>query len=246
MTRLAIFGATSAVAQAVARRFAEQGAQLFLVGRSLERLEAIAADLRVRGSTAVSVVASDLADLSQHAALVEQAHCALGGIDAALIAHGTLPDQRACESDTALALHHIGINYLSPVSLLTELAKQMSAQQSGVLAVIGSVAGDRGRQSNYVYGSAKGGLAVFVEGLRHRLTPTGVRVILVKPGFIDTPMTAAIEKKGPLWATTDAVARDIVEAMQRSNATIYTPWFWRGIMAIIRNIPDAIFCKSQL
>lgn len=246
MNKVVIFGATSAIAQAVARRLATEGASLFLVGRNAERLGGIAADLGVRGAKSVGIAAVDLADLPQHASLVEQARAALGGIDAALIAHGTLPDQRACEADTALALTHIGINYLSPVSLLSELAKLMIAQQSGVLAVIGSVAGDRGRQSNYVYGSAKGGLAVFVEGLRHRLDPSGVRVVLVKPGFVDTPMTAHVPKGGPLWATSDEVAGDIVRAMRTRNATIYTPWFWRGILAIIRNVPDFIFRRTKL
>jgi short-subunit dehydrogenase len=246
MNKIVIFGATSAIAQAVARRYAATGASLFLVGRSAERLEAIAADLRVRGADAVTLAAVDLADLPRHAALVAQADAALGGLDAALIAHGTLPDQRTCEDDTALALSHIGINYLSPVSLMTELAKTLRARRSGVIAVIGSVAGDRGRQSNYLYGSAKGGLAVFAEGLRHRMEAFGVRVVLVKPGFVDTPMTAAIDKGGPLWATPDKVAGDIVAAMDKGNATIYTPWFWRGILAIIRNVPYAIFRKTQL
>lgn len=246
MNKIVIFGATSAIAQAVARRYAATGASLFLVGRSADRLEAIAADLRVRGATNVQIAASDLAELDAHPALIAQADAALGGLDAALIAHGTLPDQRACEDDAALALSHIGINYLSPVSLMTELAKLMRARHAGVIAVIGSVAGDRGRQSNYLYGSAKGGLAVFAEGLRHRMEAFGVRVVLVKPGFVDTPMTAAIDKGGPLWATPEKVAKDIVGAMDRRNATIYTPWFWRIILGIIKAVPYAIFRKTQL
>ena len=246
LKRVVISGATSAIAIAVARRLAAENAQLFLVARHAERLDTVAADLRVRGAENVDVAVADLADLTQHAALIKQVQGALATIDGALIAHGTLPDQHECERDTAVALNHIGINFLSPVSLLTELAKVMEPQGLGSIGVIGSVAGDRGRQSNYVYGSAKGGLAIFVQGLRHRLWSKGVSVTLIKPGFVDTPMTAAITKGGPLWATPEKVAEDILKAMRRGTATLYTPWFWAGIMAIIRNVPDLIFRRTTL
>ncbi|MES2683981.1 MAG: SDR family oxidoreductase [Pseudomonadota bacterium] len=246
LQRVVIFGATSAIAIAVARQLAAENAQLFLVARNAERLDSVAADLRVRGAARVDMAVADLADTTRHAALVAEARISLQTIDGALIAHGTLPDQTQCERDAAVALQQISINFLSPASILTELAAVMAAQGSGRIGVIGSVAGDRGRMSNYVYGSAKGGLGVFVQGLRHRLGKQGVSVTLIKPGFVDTPMTAHIAKGGPLWATAEKVAADIVKAMRGGKATLYTPWFWAGIMATIRNVPDFIFGKTRL
>lgn len=246
MVKVAIFGANSAIAQAVARRFAGEGARLFLVARDPVRLETVAADLRVRGAGSVATATADLADPAGHAALVEQARQAMDGLDAALIAHGTLGDQKAGEADAAAMRREIDVNFLSPASLLTHLGNLMEVQRHGSLAVIGSVAGDRGRASNYVYGSAKGGLRVFTQGLRHRLGRAGVAVTLVQPGFVDTPMTAALPKGGPLWATPDRVAADIHRAMKTGPAILYTPWFWRWVMLVIRLLPDAVFKRLKL
>ena len=241
-----IFGATSAIAQAVARRYAKRGARFFLVARNAERLATVAADLKARGAAEVETAAADLADLSRHASLVSQARTALGTFDRVLIAHGTLTDQKAAEADAAVMAREIGINFISAASLLTSIATVMEGQGKGAIAVIGSVAGDRGRQSNYVYGSAKAGLGAFVQGLRHRLARHGVNVTLVKPGFVDTPMTAGLAKGGPLWAQPAQVAADIEAAMERGAAMLYTPWFWRWIMLIIRSVPDAIFRRTRL
>ncbi len=241
-----IFGATSAIAQAVARRYAKRGARFFLVARNAERLATVAADLKARGAAEVETAAADLADLSRHASLVSQARTALGAFDRVLVAHGTLTDQKAAEADAAVMAREIGINFVSAASLLTSIATVMEGQGKGAIAVIGSVAGDRGRQSNYVYGSAKAGLGAFVQGLRHRLARHGVNVTLVKPGFVDTPMTAGLAKGGPLWAEPAQVAADIEAAMERGAAMLYTPWFWRWIMLIIRSVPDAIFRRTRL
>lgn len=246
MTRVAIFGATSAIAGAVARLFAAEGAALFLVARDPARLESVAADLRARGAASVATDVADLAETDGHASLVERARAAMGGLDAALVAHGVLPDQGKAEADAAAALRNLGVNLLSPVSLLTHLGNLMEAQGHGTLAVIGSVAGDRGRASNYAYGTAKGGLRVFAGGLRHRLGRVGVRVTLIQPGFVDTPMTAGIAKGGPLWATPERVAADIRRAMRTGPAILYTPWFWRPIMLVIRLLPDAVFRRLKL
>jgi decaprenylphospho-beta-D-erythro-pentofuranosid-2-ulose 2-reductase len=247
MRRVLIIGATSAIAQAVARLFAAEGARLCLVARRPERLAAVAADLAARGAGAVETIIADLADLPSHAELVARARAAFDGIDAVLIAHGTLGDQAQCEADTTALLREIATNFASPASLLTHLANVVAAQGQGAIAVIGSVAGDRGRQSNYVYGGAKGGLRVFVQGLRHRLARSGVSVTLVAPGFVDTPMTAGLAKGGPLWASPDRVARDIRRALLgRGPAVLYTPWFWRWIMLIVRLMPDAIFRRTRL
>jgi decaprenylphospho-beta-D-erythro-pentofuranosid-2-ulose 2-reductase len=245
MQRILIVGATSAIALAAARLFAQRGDTLHLLARSEERLEALAADLRLRGARAVSHAVFDANVLAQHGALVEQAAQAMGGIDAALIAHGTLGDQRACEADFALALKEIHTNAISVMSLLTVLANRMEGQRHGTLAVIGSVAGDRGRQSNYVYGAAKGMLDIFLQGLRNRLYKAGVRVVTIKPGFVDTPMTVAFAK-GALWATPEGVAARIVKAMDRGWPVVYTPSFWRLIMTLIRAIPESLFRKLSL
>ena len=246
MLKVAIFGATSAIAQAVARRFAAEGAALFLVARDPARLAAVAADLSARGAASATTAVADLADTAGHAPLVDAARNALGGLDAVLIAHGTLGDQVAAEADASVMLQDIALNFLSPASLLTHLGNAMAAQGHGTLAVIGSVAGDRGRASNYVYGSAKGGLRVFTQGLRHRLGRLGVSVTLVEPGFVDTPMTAGLPKGGPLWAQPDRVGADIHRAMLRGPAILYTPWFWRWVMLVIRLLPDPIFRRLKL
>lgn len=245
--RIVIFGATSAIAQATARLLAAQGARMALVARNPARLEAVAADLRTRGAASVETATADLAELDGHGALVARAAAALGGIDAALIAHGTLGEQRAAEQDEGTMLRELATNFLSPASLLNHLARVMEPAGRGTIVVIGSVAGDRGRQSNYVYGSAKGGLRVFVQGLRHRLGRSGVEVVLVQPGFVDTPMTAGVAKGGPLWATPERVGRDIARAIERGRpAILYTPWFWRWIMLVVRLLPDAVFRRTRL
>jgi short-subunit dehydrogenase len=176
---------------------------------------------------------------------LERAFHALGEIDAALIAHGDLPNQGECQrgwTDTESALT---TNFLSPVAFLTWLGNYFDTRGKGNITVISSVAGDRGRQSNYIYGSAKGALSVFLQGLRNRLAPRGVSVTTIKPGFIDTPMTAAI-KKGPLFASAELVGKRIHKAMKRGESVVYTPFFWRFIMLIIIHIPECIFKKLKL
>ncbi len=243
--RVLIVGATSAIAEAVARRYAAEGAALFLAARRTDRAAAIADDLRVRGAAVVTVGAYDATVPDTADALVAAAWETLGGIDVALIAHGSLPDQPACAASAALTRQALEINVLSVIDLLTLLANRMASVGHGTLAVIGSVAGDRGRQSNYVYGAAKGCLAIFMQGLAHRLVPAGVRVLTIKPGFVDTPMTAAFPK-GPLWASPQTVARDIQRAIERGAQVLYTPWFWRWIMLVIRLIPTSIFQRTRL
>lgn len=242
---LLIIGATSAIAEAAARRHAARGGRLHLVARNNERLESLARDIGIRGAAAVTWATFDAADFGSYPALIDAAWQQLGHVDGALIAHGTLPDQRACEADWQLARDALLINGVGPMLLAQQLAAKMSAQQGGVLAVISSVAGDRGRQSNYVYGAAKGGLSTFLQGLRNRYFTQGVSVLTVKPGFVDTPMTAAFPK-GPLWASAERVAADILAAMERRRDVLYTPWFWRAIMLVIRSIPERMFKRLSL
>lgn len=244
--RIAVFGATSAIAQAVARIYAARGARLFLVGRDAAKLAAVRDDLVARGAKQADIATADLAAMDAHSALVDDAATALGGIDAALIAHGVLPDQARCQASFADARRSLDLNFTSAASLAHELANRFEKRRMGTIAVIGSVAGDRGRQSNYVYGAAKGALAIYLQGLRHRLHASGVKVLTIKPGFVDTPMTAAFPK-GPLWAGPEQVARDIVRAMDRgTSGEIYVPFFWRAIMAIIKAVPERLFVRTKL
>ncbi len=244
MKRTVIFGATSAIAQAFGRRAAESGGALHLVARDAVKLSAVADDLRVRGARQVTCSAHDLVDLDAHTALLSAAVEALGGLDAVLVAHGILTDQQAAQADAALVAHDVAVNYLSAASLLTHVANRMEAQGHGEIAVITSVAGDRGRASNYVYGASKAALSTFTDGLRHRLHARGVSVLTVKPGFVDTPMTAHLPK-GPLFASAESVGAAIHDAMGRSE-TLYVPGFWRMILFIVRHLPEAIFLQTKL
>lgn len=245
-SRVLIIGATSAIAMAVARRLAARGARLYLLGRQPESLAAAAADLQVRGAADVAVAQFEATATDGHPALIAQAWAHWEGFDVALLAHGVLPDQSACQASAAAALASFDINARSVVSLLTELANAFEAQRSGVIGVISSPAGDRGRASNYIYGAAKAAITNFCSGLRHRLHPSGVRVVTILPGFVDTPMTAALPKSGPLWATPDQAAADIVQALDQRNGTVYTRWFWRWIMLVVVHLPTSLFLRSKL
>ena len=244
--RVLIIGATSAIAHAVARRYAGRQAALFLIGRRLPALEANAADLVVRGAESVGCALLDANDHDRHEAVLAEAWAAYGGFDVALVAHGVLPDQAAAERSVTATLESFDTNAASVIALLTLLANRFEAQGSGVIAVISSPAGDRGRASNYVYGAAKAAVTVFAAGLRHRLHAKGVRVITIVPGFVDTPMTAGIAKTGPLWAAPEQVARDIVRALERGFGVVYTPGLWRWIMSAIRHVPERLFVRTKL
>ena len=249
MTSVAIFGASSAIAEQVARLYAAQEARLFLVGRDPVKLEAIAADLRARGAELVDSEIFDFEKADGIGALLDAMRTRFGIPDKALIAYGTLPDQASCATNDAFARQALELNFLSPVLLLQGLARLMEAG-GGAIAAIGSVAGDRGRASNYIYGSAKGGLGLFAQGLAHALARGGrakpLGIVLVKPGFVDTPMTAAFPK-GPLWAAPADVAGEIHAALEHGRSTIiYTPWFWRFILLIIRLLPQPVIHRTKL
>lgn len=245
MKKILIVGATSAIAEATARILAERGDALYLVARNESRLAAIAADLSVRGSPRVGSEVLDANDLAAHEAMLARAESFLAGFDTVLVAHGTLSDQKACESSVELTLQEINTNALSVVALLTRVANRLAQRRAGTIAAISSVAGDRGRSSNYVYGSAKAMVTVFLSGLRQRLGKYGVNVVTIKPGFVDTPMTAAFAK-GPLWARPERVAAGIVRALDRQSGTVYLPGFWRPIMLVIRAIPESLFLRLTL
>lgn len=245
MKNVLIIGATSAIAIATARLLAQRGDRLYLLGRDAERLANLSADLGVRGAPYAGCAVLDVNRSDEHAAALESAATALGRLDLVLIAHGTLPDQAACQASVPAMLAELQTNAISTVSLLTLLANRLEQQGGGTLAVISSVAGDRGRQSNYVYGSAKAMVNTFLSGLRNRLHRSGVRVCTIKPGFVDTPMTADFTK-GALWAQPVQVAEGIVEALDRGAAVVYLPGFWRYIMLVIRGLPEWVFVRLSL
>ncbi|WP_431101835.1 SDR family NAD(P)-dependent oxidoreductase [Roseateles noduli] len=247
MKHILIIGATSAMAEQCARLWAARGdARLVLVGRHAQRLDTIAQDLRVRGQRVeVTTRIVDFEDAAAIAALVAAAAAELP-IDVALVAHGHLPDQAECEGDLALTARELSVNAVSPVLFAEAIAGSMQRAGRGALAVIGSVAGDRGRRSNYVYGAAKGLVERYVEGLQHRLAATAVRVTLVKPGPTDTPMTAHLKREGAKLADVGAVAREIVSATDAGRPVLYTPGKWALIMAVIRNLPRAVFHRMNI
>lgn len=246
MKRVLIFGANSAIAGACARIWAEQGAALFLVGRNPSKLQSLADDLAVRGAASVHQLVADANEIPRHVIAVESAVRALGGIDIALIAHGSLPDQAACEADPALMVQEFATNTTSVLSILTVLANHLEQQKRGAIGVISSVAGDRGRPSNYVYGSAKAAISTFAEGMRARLFRSGVSLTDIRPGFVATPMTQGLKLPALLVAEPAAVARRITAGIESRADVIYVPAFWALIMMLIRNIPRALFKRLSL
>ncbi len=245
MQKILIIGATSAIAEATAKLYAAQGDHLYLLARDENRLKSIVDDLKVRGAASVKSQQLDVNDQTARTKSIAQAIELMGNIDVALIAHGTLPNQELCQQEVELMQKELETNAISTLSILTLLANSMEKQKQGTIAVISSVAGDRGRQSNYVYGAAKGMVSIFLQGLRNRLVKSGVNVIDIKPGFVDTPMTADF-KKGLLWAQPESIAQGIVNAINKGSEVVYLPWFWRYIMLIIKSIPEFIFKKLSL
>ncbi|MDE2420817.1 MAG: SDR family oxidoreductase [Gammaproteobacteria bacterium] len=244
--KVLIIGATSGIAEAVARRYAQQGASLFLVARNSEKLTVIASDLKARGALDVQYFVMDANDTPQIQSMVNQVEKTFGVLDVALIAHGTLPDQAKTETDVNYAITEFRTNAESVIACLTVLANKFEKQGHGVIAVIGSVAGDRGRGSNYLYGSAKAALESFTSGLRARLFKKGVHVLLIKPGFVATPMTADLNLPEKLTATPEVVAELIQKGINHRKDVIYTPRFWALIMLIIRSIPTVVFKRLSL
>src|SRR6202165_6247044 len=218
--KILIIGATSAIAHETAKCFAKDGAELFLIGRSSEKLEAVQADLKVRGAKRAESYVLDISQLERHQEMIQSAIETLDGLDMVLIAHGTLGDQRLSQENVTKTLEEFTTNCTSVISLLTLLAHYFEPRKRGCIAVISSVAGDRGRQSNYVYGAAKAAVSTFLQGLRNRLYQAGFTVLPIKPGFVDTPMTASL-KKNLLFASARSVGMDIYKAMKQGKDVVY-------------------------
>lgn len=242
MTHAVIFGATSAIAEACARELAGQKARLHLCARSQQKLAVLQADLAVRGAQSVSSEVFDAENLQAFPSQLESAWKQLGTVDIAIIAFGTLSNQERCSRDMQELVREFHTNAVATCVLGEQIAGRLETQRAGTLVVISSVAGDRGRASNYAYGAAKAAVTAFTSGLRQRLQGSGVNVLTVKPGFVDTPMTAEFAK-GLLWATPRKVALDILGAVRKRRGVLYTPWFWRPIMFVIRALPEKIFLR---
>jgi len=244
---IVLVGATSAIAEHCARVWLQQGvARLVLVGRDAARLERLADDLRIRSpGTDISAMHGDLVrpESIQDIADSITAH---GCPDRVLIAHGALPEQTECQADLAEAEKAMHLNGISPALFAEAFAAHMARAGAGTLGIIGSVAGDRGRKSNYVYGAAKGLVTRYAEGLQHRFAGTGIKVVLIKPGPTDTPMTAHLKSQGAKLAPVEEVARAIVRGMEQGQPEIYVPGKWRWIMLVIRNLPRFVFNKMDI
>jgi len=243
--KILVIGATSAIAEATARIWAQRGDELFLVARNQERLNVITEDLKVRGSSGVHSYCMDANNFEEHLPMINTAYDVLCNIDIVLIAHGTLSNQKECEHSVELTMQEIKTNTLSVIALLTDLANRFEAKGSGTITVISSVAGDRGRASNYVYGSAKAMVTAFASGLRQRLHKSNVTVITIKPGFVNTPMTAEF-KNGLLLVKPATVAAKIVKAIDEKKSEVYVPAFWWMVMAVIKTIPNKMFKSLNL
>lgn len=243
-----ILGGYSAIANAYARLCASEGLPLVLTGRNRQRLEAAAADLEARGAPSVSIYACDLADTASIATVWETIVNAHGSPFEVMLAYGVLGDMDTLKSNPEALKQHLITNFVSAAIWLERAAAAMEAAGLGRLVVIGSVAGDRGRQSNYPYGAAKGALGRYAQGMAHRFSLHGgnVSVHLVKLGFVDTPMTEGMPKDGPLWASPERVAQAIRRGVLAGRQVFYVPWFWRAIMLIIQSLPASILHRTRL
>ena len=240
-----VLGASSTIAMSVARLYAEQGCDLLLVARSQDKLDAIKQDLQARGARTVETKQVDLAVETDKSGKFREMLSTTNGFDVLLLAYGKLSDQEICGSDLDTLTKDMNTNLISAMEWLTCAANQIEKVKQGSLAVISSVAGDRGRRSNYVYGTAKSGLSTFCQGLQHRLSRYNGHVVLIKPGFVDTAMTSHLPKSG-LWASPEQVAKDIVKGVDKKKTIVFTPWFWRFIMLIITHLPEKIFRRINI
>lgn len=239
-----ILGATSTMARAFARQAAERGAALLLLGRDMPALKRIATDCELRGALSAKAVAFDARKPEKFAAIIGDAAMATGPLSAAVFV-GSMPEQTAIDADPGLIDGVVQDSFTGPARFLQALAPVLEDRGSGTIIGVGSVAGDRGRLGNYVYGAAKAGFATYLSGLRNRLGRAGVHVMTVKPGFVDTAMTWGIEGMF-LVAAPEDVARSLMKGIEKKRNVIYVPFFWRYIMLIIRSIPEFIFKKLSI
>jgi short-subunit dehydrogenase len=246
MKNILVIGATSSIAQAYLEQVANKEKQLFLVARDKDKLNAVKNNLSIKNEANIATFVLDVNNHDKFDDMLNLSKSFLDHINIILIAHGTLPDQEKCNSNINLARQEFNTNATSTILLCQKVGNLLEKQKSGLLAVITSVSGDRGRQGNYIYGAAKGAVNIFLQGLRNRLTKSGVSVLTVKPGFVDTPMTAHLPKN-LLFSKPEKIANGIVRAINKNKSKeIYLPRYWRIIMFIIKSIPGKIFNKLSL
>ncbi len=240
MKRVLFLGATSSIARALALCFARDGAALYLAARDADEAARVAADLNIRGAGLVRSGSFEATGYARHTELISHAARELGGLDGVALCFGTLGEHFNAARDAAYARDLVTENFTAAASILTEVANYLGIQRSGFIIVLGSVAGERGRAGNYVYGSAKGGLALFTQGLRAHMARSGVHIMTVKLGLVDTPMTYG-RGRSLLAVSPTTAARGIYSAWRRRAEVVYVPWFWRPVMAVVRAIPERIF-----
>jgi len=243
MATVLVLGGTSTIARAIAGELAARGFDLALAGRDAAELETVAADLRVRHGVTATVHRMDVLEMEQHPTTLKP--CLTPDVRGVVLAFGYLGDQRRAETDPVEARRILDINLTGCVVALNVVGEHLARAGGGFVCALSSVAGERGRQSNYVYGAAKAGLTAYLSGLRNRLAPAGVQVLTVKAGIVDTRMSAGMPGAA-LAASPAAVARAVVRAITRGRDVVYVPWFWRWIMLVIRLIPERVFKKLKL
>ena len=245
MEKVIVYGATSAVATAVIQRMLERGDDVVMVGRNEQKLSATSEHLFVLTKKRASFITSDFSDAKALRQSVKDADKQLSGATVCLIAQGSLTRQEYAINDSKELQEAFAVNCFSVLFILQEIRLLFMEKKCGNIAVITSPAGDRGRQSNYIYGSSKGAVSIFLQGLRNELFPHDIKVLDIKPGFIDTPMTKDISK-GPLFVKPEKVAQDIIHAISKGKKILYTPWYWKWVMLIIKNLPSCVFDRLKL
>lgn len=243
--RLLVYGANSGICHEILKLYARQEASFFLVGRNADKLAAVSEDLAARGGKVVGSASYDFKDWEQHEPTIARARDTLGDIDVAIIAHGTFPEQAETESSGAVTKACMDDNFTSVIVISQALAQQLAQQGRGTLAVLSSVAGDRGRKSNYTYGSTKAGIDAFLQGLQGRFAGTEVKIVNIKPGMTVSPMTAHMEH-GLLWSTSQGIAPGIQKAITRGTPVYYAPGYWRLIMLVVRLLPTSVLAKLPI
>ncbi|MBM7571360.1 SDR family oxidoreductase [Aquibacillus albus] len=248
MGSILVLGANATIAQATVRKLAANGKhnQFILTSRDTSQLEVLKSDIEIRHQVDVSLKQFDALDFESHQVFFDEVVQEAGTLDGVLLMYGAMEDQKQAEHSFALARTMIDVNYTSAVSILNIAANYFEAQRSGFICAVSSVAGDRGRKSNYIYGSTKAGLSVYLQGLRNRLHESGVHVLTIKPGMVDTKMTYGVVEPTPLLADPDKVAQDIEAGIVKRREVVYTPWFWLIIMTIIKLLPEKIFKRTDI
>lgn len=243
---LLVLGANSLIAQAAAAKFAEAGHEIIFAGRNIDDIKKLANDFNIRYKTACTSEHFDALDYQSHKKFLEDVLAKNSALDYVLIAFGYLGAQEKSQIDFEEAHRTIDTNYTGVVSICELIAAEFESRKKGNIAVISSVAGDRGRQSNYMYGSAKAGLTAYLSGLRSRMFKSGVNVLTIKPGFVDTPMTYGMPLPKLLTASPQKVGGDIYKAMIKRKSIKYTPFYWKWIMAVVKSVPEFIFKKLKV